>query len=161
METSNSNRMYQLRQVKRQFYHASTYLMCRATGPITANHASQPFSIFTIPNKNKSQSETERAAGTIFHTVARNVLKYGKREALEKETVKDCIDMCKRYTVIWRTLCTLLNAFADGQASALILSNRNLCARPISLAQLLSTNLVNANNKIVQKFVNQNFERLG
>ncbi|KAF9945812.1 hypothetical protein BGZ70_003562 [Mortierella alpina] len=158
-ETSNSNRMYHLRQVKTKFDHASTYLMCRAAGPITASHASQPFSIFTIANNDKSQSETERAAGTIFSTVARNVLKHGKRGSLKKETVQDCIDSCKKDTAVRTTLCSLLNAFADGQDSAPILGNRELCARLVPLAQLLSSNLVNANNK-VQKFVKQNFERL-
>ncbi|KAF9986004.1 hypothetical protein BGZ75_002302 [Mortierella antarctica] len=160
METSNSNRMCQLRQVRSKFYHASTYFMCRATGPITADHASQPFSIFTIPNNDRSQSDTERAAGTIFNTVARNVLKYGSRGVLESETVQNCIDMCEKDTVIRKTLWTLLDVFADRQDSVLILGNRELCAKLMPLAQLLSTNLVNANIKIVRQYVQQNFERL-
>jgi len=131
--------------------------MCRATGPITADHACQPFSIFNIINYDRSQGDTVQAAGTIFNTIAKQVLKHGKQSSLDQETVLECLGLCDKDTKIKKSLQGLLDLFG-GKDKIPILGNHKLSMELIPLAQHLAGNLVSA-NKTAQAFVRRAFEQ--
>ncbi|ORY90477.1 hypothetical protein BCR43DRAFT_113560 [Syncephalastrum racemosum] len=82
------NTISSLRQVVSKFDNPSTYYLCRAFGPLTVSHTSQPYSIFTLSDFDRGNNGTAH----LFQAIAKNVLEHGKDACLAKETVLDAMN---------------------------------------------------------------------
>ncbi|KAI1288543.1 hypothetical protein EDD11_009938, partial [Mortierella claussenii] len=72
---SPTNLLFQLRQLKTKFHDSSTFLRCRASGPLTKSHVCQPYTIFTLSSFDGSNRGNGRAASALFKGISDQFLR--------------------------------------------------------------------------------------
>ncbi|KAI9317870.1 hypothetical protein BX666DRAFT_1932193 [Dichotomocladium elegans] len=85
--TSDTNIVYQLRQIHSKFDADNAYSLCRASGPFTKSHVCQPFTIFTLADYDRGTS----SLSSLFRHMATIVLRLGVRATLAKATVESSL----------------------------------------------------------------------
>lgn len=156
---SNSNVLFQLRQLKTKFSDASTYFLCRAPGHVTRSHVCQPYTLFTLIYFDQSQNGDGVTAAALFNDISKNVLDAGSEAELKKDTVKKLRQRCSDKGHIAKEFDNILAVYPANEPSITILGNRQLDTHLEKLAQLLSTYIATA-NKSIQSFTEQAFSSL-
>ncbi|KAG0337367.1 hypothetical protein BG004_007672, partial [Podila humilis] len=152
---SNSDLLYQLRQVKTKFYDASTFYLCRASSFFADSHPCQPYTIFNLASFDQAHSGDGVAASNLFHAIACDVIRDGSHAVLKKETVLPLRERCADQGSISAEFDGILTLFGD-DPSLPILGNRKLNKLLEKLASQLSPYIVKA-NKAVARFIEREF----
>ncbi|KAF9966376.1 hypothetical protein BGZ73_001020 [Actinomortierella ambigua] len=155
---SSSDLLYQLRQVKTKFFDASTFYLCRASSFFADNHPCQPYTIFNVASFDQAHSGDGVAACNLFHTIARDVIRYGSRAVLKRETVQQLQGRCADQGSISNEFDGILNLYGD-DSSLPILGNRALNKFLENMASQLSPYIAKA-NKAVASFIEKEFASL-
>ncbi|CAO3591440.1 unnamed protein product [Absidia cylindrospora] len=141
---TNHSMLGQLRQLNTNFHCPTTYLLCRASGPITGSHACQPYSIFTLATFDKGRNP----AATIFNKIAIEVLKHGAEAQLTKDLIAQCIESLSDGQLN-DILVDILDLFEKDGADAIpILNNNTLNKHLESLASRLHPYIHTANKSV-------------
>ncbi|KAG0221238.1 hypothetical protein BGW41_007065, partial [Actinomortierella wolfii] len=121
---TNAHFHYQLRQLKTKFHDPSSYLLCRATGPLTKAHTLQPCTIFMVCNH--TQTGDGHQASKLFHKIGMSVLQSGGDATLEFATVQECIERCTSNSKGISAVLRSIGELFDDAPSILILGNTEL-----------------------------------
>ncbi|KAF9087427.1 hypothetical protein BGX27_002937 [Mortierella sp. AM989] len=151
---TNSYMHGQLRQFKTKFDDASTYFLCRASGPLTKAHTYRPYSVHTYCNY--SRAGDGHLASKLSLNISTLVLKDGDGAVLSLGTVQECRRGCSNESRnIPSVIDSILSLFRNGASTIPILTNRELNGHLETLALLLSS-YISAANKILLTSTMQN-----
>lgn len=87
----------QLRQLRSQFHHPTTYMLCRAFSSITMSRFCQSLTVFTYVDfegikKSTDNSNASTIASRLFQNIGYNLIKSPSDATLNKDIVLRCID---------------------------------------------------------------------
>ncbi|CEG68263.1 hypothetical protein RMATCC62417_04559 [Rhizopus microsporus] len=140
----------QLRQIRSQFYHSSSYYLIRASSFLATPFSCQPLSVFTFENHENGKSKTdsyEKApliASRLFKLIAHQVLSATK-PSLSKTQVNQLASQCATGKGRDVNVSSSLTDTDD----KLILRNRELNGSLTQLTLLMSSDIAKANKSYV------------
>ncbi|GAA5802317.1 hypothetical protein HPULCUR_007781 [Helicostylum pulchrum] len=146
--TSNCNIINQIRQLNTKFDSASSYYLCRASGPITKSHQYFPYSIYTLYDFDRGRNP----ASKLFSKIALSVLKEGNKAYLDKSLVNECVS-----NTTGRAKSLLLgayNVYKDGEEQIKIIGNRELNEQLEKLSSWLHPYIITANESAEASIIN-------
>ncbi|KAG1581541.1 hypothetical protein G6F47_012423 [Rhizopus delemar] len=147
--SSHGSMISQLRQLRTHFDYATTYTLCRASGPLTSSTICHPYILFTIAEHDRGRN----SPAIIFRSIAVKIMKQGNTATLNKEDVN--FDARGKTKEVMDKIRDLI-----GQNDNIpILNNQNLNAYLEELAKQMMPSIV-ACNLSVQKQVNAVFDFL-
>lgn len=142
--TSDTNIVYQLRQIRSKFDTDNAYSLCRASGPFTKSHVCQPFTIFTLADYDRGTSPLS----SLFRHMATIVLRLGVRATLAKATVESCLVQGNLDT---QNAFTAIIALYGESNEIPILGNSELSKRLEIVANSLALSLVATNDYVAKE----------
>ncbi|KAG1040775.1 hypothetical protein G6F43_012219 [Rhizopus delemar] len=142
--TSDTNIVYQLRQIRSKFDADNAYSLCRASGPFTKTHVRQPFTIFTLADYDRGTSPLS----SLFRHMATIVLRLGVRATLAKATVESCLVQGNLDT---QNAFTAIIALYGESNEIPILGNSELSKRLEIVANSLAPSLVATNDYVAKE----------
>lgn len=147
--SSHGSMISQLRQLRTHFDYATTYTLCRASGPLTSSTICHPYTLFTIAEHDRGRN----SPAIILRSIAVKIMKQGNTATLNKEDVN--FDARGKTKEVMDKIRDLI-----GQNDNIpILNNQNLNAYLEELAKQMMPSIV-ACNLSVQKQVNAVFDFL-
>ncbi|KAI9005469.1 hypothetical protein CLU79DRAFT_781628 [Phycomyces nitens] len=146
---SDTNILYQLRQLRSKFDHPSAYTLCRASGPLTDVHVCQPFTTFTLADYDKGRYPV----ANLFRLIGILVLKHGQAAMLPKSSVQDVIQQSTgKIQIVLQSMLSLYPL--DDDSSINILMNSDLNQLLQRLGELIMPAIVSANVTVQKQIAN-------
>ncbi|KAG2227232.1 hypothetical protein INT45_008476 [Circinella minor] len=142
----------QLRQIRSQFHHPSSYYLIRASSFLAMPFSCQPLSVFTFENHEHGNNKTnahEKAsmiASRLFKLIAHQVLSTTK-PSLSKAQVNQLASQCATGKV--RDILVNISSSLTDADDILILHNRELNNSLTQLASLMSSDIAKVNKSYV------------
>lgn len=153
----------QLRQIRSQFYHPSSYYLIRASSFLTTPFSCQPLSVFTFSNhenggsKGDSHDKASIVASKLFSHIAHQVLST-TQPSLSKADVNRLTSQCAAGKVR-EIMDKIVLSFADADDMH-ILYNHDLNNNLTQLALLLSSDIAKANKSYVVPNIQRRLESI-
>lgn len=143
---SNSNFLFQLRQLRTKFNSLSTYYLCRASGPFTKTHINQPYTIFTLSGFDNGQNGNGNCGSKLLRRIALNVLAMGESATLDYEYVLSI--QKKSNGKMLEIFNDILSDFSSTSSTIKIISNNQLNNHLEKIAILISPYITTANKSV-------------
>lgn len=148
----------QLRQIRSQFHHHSSYYLTRASSFLATPFSCQPISVFTLENRENGNTKSEpyekasTIAARLFKQIALHVL-FSAKPAVSRAQLHELATQCPNGKV--RDILVHISSPITDDDDIPILHNRELNKNLTELASLLSSDIVKAN----KSYVTPNIER--
>ncbi|KAI9493860.1 hypothetical protein BDB00DRAFT_871875 [Zychaea mexicana] len=144
-QTSDTNIVYQLRQIRSKFDADNAYSLCCASGPFTKFHVCQPFTIFTLADYDHGTSPLS----SLFRYMATIVLRLEVCATLAK-AFESCLGQGNLNT---QNAFTAIIALYGESNEIPILGNSELSKRLEIVANSLAPSLVATNDYVAKEIV--------
>ncbi|KAF9411171.1 hypothetical protein BGZ76_005384, partial [Entomortierella beljakovae] len=136
-----------LRQIRSKFHKTDSYRFLRSHGPLTKSVNFQPFTIFTFANYSSGENGPH-AAGVVFYNIGLAVIQLEKNATISKDIINQCVGMCVKNSEFYHTISEIALLFTEDCETIDIIGNKSLDKILRKLADSLSSNISEANQKI-------------
>ncbi|KAI9263078.1 hypothetical protein BY458DRAFT_587818 [Sporodiniella umbellata] len=154
MSIETFNLIGQLRDVKKQFDHKSTYFLCRASSYLGRPHFCRPITVFTLCDCDVQYPSIKSkplalAISYLFQQIAYYTIKEGSEAKLSKDLVLNIISQYHVRNKAKVLFNTLIDLFGDN-AEIDILGNEQLNKDVLTkMALMIESDIIGANKSVV------------
>ncbi|KAI8351076.1 hypothetical protein B0O80DRAFT_416756 [Mortierella sp. GBAus27b] len=157
-EINGRHGIKQMRQLRSKFDEATTYALCRISGPITRHHVCWPHSIFTVATHDLNRGGSDNVAGRLFSNIGEKMMTSdpdGPTPMLTKATVQHLHGLCFESKI--KTIFEEILKLFDHETMIPILANRELSKQLEILAGELSETISRCNTTVAT-YIKESFE---